>query len=155
MKTAADTNIFVDILIGNPRADLSRGLLRQARAEGTTVICPLVYTELAALLTNARELDVFIQAVGVKVESFSKQTLQLAGEAWHTYTERRPKKLVCPGCGTQTEITCPACGRTIGVRQHILTDFLVGAHATVQTERLLSHDRDFIRRYFPTLVCLP
>jgi hypothetical protein len=114
-----------------------------------------VYAELAALLTNARELDAFIQAVGVKVESFSKQTLQRAGEAWYTYTERRPKKLVCPGCGTETKVTCPACGRKTGVRQHILTDFLVGAHATVQAERLLSHDRDFIRRYFPSLVCLP
>ncbi len=66
-----------------------------------------------------------------------------------------PRKMICPACGTQVEITCRACGRELTVRQHILTDFLIGAHAQTQADQLLSHDRDFIRRYFPSLACLP
>lgn len=59
MKTAVDTNIFVDILIGSPSADLSRELLRQARTEGTVVICPTLKIEpdgIKARLAYARAL---------------------------------------------------------------------------------------------------
>ena len=155
MKTAVDTNIFVDILIGSPRAGRSRELLRQARAGGSVVICPLVYAELAALLADIQKLDVFLKAASVKIEEFSAQALARAGDAWRIYTDRRPEKLICPSCGGQVEATCHNCGRVIATRQHILTDFLIGAHAEIQAGQLLSHDRDFIRRYFPSLTCLP
>lgn len=154
MKTAVDTNIFVDILVDSPRVSRSRELLRQAHIEGTVVICPLVYAELAALITDTLQLDAFLRAAGVKLEPFSLQALLHAGKAWRIYTERRPGKMVCPACGTQKEATCRACGRELAPRQHILTDFLIGAHAQIQADQLLSHDLDFIRRYFPSLTCL-
>lgn len=155
MKTAVDTNVFVDILINSPRVNQSKELLHQAFIEGTIVVCPLVYAELATLITDAGQLDAFLKALGAKVEPFTQQALLYAGKAWGIYTERRPGKMVCPACGTQVEVTCRACGRELNMRQHILTDFLIGAHAQTQADLLLSHDRDFIRRYFSSLACLP
>lgn len=38
-----------------------------------------------------------------------------------------------------------------GTRRRIATDFLIGAHATIQCDRLLSRDRGFYRQYFKSL----
>jgi len=41
-----------------------------------------------------------------------------------------------------------------GPRSRFLSDFLIGAHAQVQTNRLVSRDRGFYRKLFPTLTVL-
>jgi len=108
MKTAIDTNVFVDILINSPRMDQSKELLHQAFIEGTIVVCPLVYAELATLITDVEQLDAFLKASGAKVELFTQQALLHAGKAWGIYTNRRHRKTICPACGTQVEVTCRA-----------------------------------------------
>jgi hypothetical protein len=41
--------------------------------------------------------------------------------------------------------------RAGGPREHLIPDFLIGAHAQVQASQLAASDRGFLRRYFPKL----
>ena len=41
-----------------------------------------------------------------------------------------------------------------GPREHLIPDFIIAAHATVQADRLAAVDRGYLRSYFPGLKIL-
>jgi hypothetical protein len=156
MKTAVDTNVFVDILINNERQKESRRLLLKSREEGSVTICSIVYAELAALLPEDNVLERFLKSCGVSnIESPSLKSLKRAADAWKVYNDRRPNAIICPQCGQKVIVKCSSCNINISPRQHILADFIIGAYAETQADRLLSHDRGFIKKYFPGLIVIP
>lgn len=152
MITAVDTNVLLDILIpGATHGDVSEARLTEALGAGATLISEAVYTELGAHFPHREELDRFLDDTGIRLHASGPEALYLAGGTWRSYIERRPRSLVCPSCGASQEVDCEKCGTSLSPRQHVVADFLIGAHAAIHARRLLTRDRGYYRTYFPEL----
>ena len=95
----------------------------------------MVYAELAGFFAQRQALDIFIQQVGIQMRSSEPQTLWQAGYLWRKFCLRRTRH--------------PEASR------RILADFLIGAHAMLQAEQLLTRDKDFYRTVFAGLQLSP
>ncbi len=152
MITAVDTNILLDILIPDAQhADRSQQALDRALSDGALVICEVVYAELASQFPEAEELDQFIKDTHIRLELSSRRALVRATNAWRCYLADRGAHLSCPTCGNKQRVQCSGCGTRLSVRQHILSDFLIGGHALEHADRLLTRDRGFYKGYFAGL----
>jgi predicted nucleic acid-binding protein len=152
MITAVDTNILLDVLIPDaPHADTSERALAEGLRAGAVVISEPVYAELSAHFPEQRELDRFLADTGLRVEPSSAEALYRAGRAWSEYLRRRPATVACPQCRAPQEVRCDQCGASIQPRQHVVADFVIGAHALLHADRLLTRDRGYYSSYFPEL----
>lgn len=152
MITAVDTNILLDILVpGATYGDASERALTESLETGAVVICEAVYSELAAHFSEHDELKMFLMDTGIVDRPSGIDALYLAGKAWREYLRRRPLAQVCPSCGSTQEFHCTQCGARFVPRQHVLADFMIGAHAVTEADRLLTRDRGYYRTYFPEL----
>lgn len=152
MITAVDTNILFDILI--PDEDFvqsSKKMMERYAEKGQLIICEIVYAELASQFPSPKELRDFLSDTGIRLVYSSEETLSLAGKRWKAYSKNRDIRLQCPKCGKRISISCPACRNAIFTRQHIISDFIIGAHALKQAEILISRDRGFYKAYFKDL----
>ena len=132
----------------------SRARLAAAREKGRLIICEVVQTELASFIRDESRLTRFLRESRVKVERSAAAALVHAGVAWREYAGGRPDGLACAGCGTQQRPLCTHCGSALRGRQHIVADFMIGAHALVQTDGLLTRDVRYFKTYFPALALL-
>ena len=128
MITAVDTSVLLDVLRPDPTyLERSLALLEASTAVGPTVVCDLVYAELAAGFEREEELQAFLADTRIRCEAPNQHALFLAGRMWRAYRSAG------------------------GGRSRIISDFVIGAHARVQAGRLVTRDRGFYRRYFDGL----
>jgi len=150
--TAVDTNILLDILIPDEANLLSsKRLLDEYVSKGQLIICELVYAELASQFSDSHELQAFLSDTGIRLIPSDEKVLSIAGKTWKEYSGKKKTGLQCPACGKVIRIACPACKTTVTARQHIISDFIIGAHAFVFAELILSRDHGFYKTYFKDL----
>ncbi len=152
MITAVDTNILLDILIPDEAfLKSSKELLDRHISKGQLIICELVYAELSSQFLDEEELRSFIAGTGIRLVPSDQRVLNLAGRTWREYIRNKKALLQCPSCGKSVPIACPSCNSALKIRQHIISDFMIGAHALHTAEILLSRDHGFYKTYFKGL----
>ncbi len=134
MITAVDTNVFSTIWLGEQLAGTAQKLLLRCGVEGSVVISPIVYAEIVANPgIGLKEAERFLRETRVRVDwNLRNEVWAEAGSRFGSYAQRRR---VSGG----------------GEARRMLADFVVGAHALLQADRLLTFD---VKRYsvdFPEL----
>ena len=152
MILAVDTNILLDVLIpDSAHASSSLNYLTNLSPDEEVIVCEVVFAELASQFVSLDDLLDFLRDTGIKVERSNEETLFEASRAWARYLDKKKDMIICPSCAHAQPVVCESCNRVLRFRQHILSDFLIGAHAKVQAEKIVTRDRGFYRTYFKGL----
>ncbi|MDZ4742540.1 MAG: type II toxin-antitoxin system VapC family toxin [Verrucomicrobiota bacterium] len=129
MVTAVDSSVLIDVICDDAKfADKSIATIKKARDEGQIIICECVLAEISPALYPT-DIASFLSTWDIGFKPSSEETARLAGEFYTLFCKRKSSG-------------------------HILSDFLVGAHAIVYADRLLTRDKGYYRDYFKKLKIL-
>lgn len=136
---AVDSSVLIDLLGDAPGADAAEAALRLALSSGPVVLCDVVLTEVTAGLGHGSEVMDALEEMGLRFLAIDQRAAIRAGEMQRKFKQRLAEK--APGkTGAGAEAGSKA-----------LPDFLVGAHAMLQCEGLITRDQGFFRDYFKGL----
>lgn len=125
MITAVDTNVLVDVLNADSTFGARSGAaLRRCVREGGLIACEVVWAEVTSAFEQPEEAADVMRRFGILFSPLRREAALLAGAGWRTYR------------------------RSGGRRDRVPSDFLIGAHARTEADRLLTRDRGFYRSYF-------
>ena len=133
---AVDTSIMVDIIGDSREAPGSVAALQDALAAGPVVACEVVLAELVAGLGHSAIVMQACDDMGVGYLAMEQRAALRAGEMQRRYRQRLRQD-------SRLE-------RSAGVRRSV-PDFLIGAHALLQCQGLITRDAGFFRDYFKGL----
>jgi len=125
---AVDSSVLVDVLAGDPRfADISLASLGEALGAGDVVVCDAVVAEIHTLLAGSESTMEGLSSLGIRYLPTTEQAAVRAGHMQRRFLDRG------------------------GQRERVVADFLIGAHALLQCDALVTRDADFFRDYFKGL----
>lgn len=123
---AVDATVLVELLTDGPHADAVEACLRRSLGSGRVVVCDVALAELCAALKNGADALAALEEMGVHFSPIEAKSALRAGEM-----HRRQ--------------------RARGDEGRPLADFLVGAHALLQCDGLITFDTTLHRGYFKGL----
>ncbi len=124
---AVDAPVLVELLTDGPRADAVEAGLRQCLGSGRVVVCDAALAQLCASLRNGADALAALEEMGVHFSAVEAKSALRAGEMQRRHRQRA------------------------GGAPRPIADFLVGAHALLQCDGLVTFDTAFHRDYFKGL----
>ncbi len=129
MITAVDTSVLLDVFGADESfGRLSSEAIRQGLDEGILVACDVVWSEVVAAFSSDKAANNAMYTLGVQFSAVEASAASLAGHMFARYKKGG------------------------GDRRRIVPDFLIGSHAIVSADRLLTRDRGYYRQYFHDLI---
>jgi predicted nucleic acid-binding protein len=123
-----DTCVVTDL--ANPESawfEWSATTLERLDQHHTFVINPIIYTECSVGFEKIEEVEALFSQLGFVIKQIPKEALFLAGKAFLQYKRRK------------------------GLKNNVLPDFFIGAHAVVEGYQLMTRDKGRFSTYFPKL----
>jgi predicted nucleic acid-binding protein len=129
---AVDSSVIVDLFGGDARAEAAEEALRRSLALGPVVVCDVVVSEVGTGLGYGSDLVETLEDAGILYSATELRSAIRAGEMQRRYRQRIDE------------------GRRLPARRSV-PDFIIGAHALLQCNGLITHDEEFFRDYFKGL----
>ncbi len=125
---ATDSSVLVDLLSGHgPEADAAGATLRQVLHGGPVVLCEVALAEVCTSVKGGAQVLEVLEEIGIGYSAMEPKAALRAGEMQRRYRQRG------------------------GHRSRTVADFLIGAHAMMQCDALITRDAGFYRDYFKGL----
>jgi len=134
VRTALDTNILSALWSREPLAPQISNALADAHAQGGLVVCGPVYVELCAGPSVSQKfVDEFVNGTGISLDfDLDESVWRLAAKGFAAYAQRRRRSAA-------------------GTPKRLPVDFLIGAHAFLRADRLMTMDESPYQQDFPEL----
>lgn len=125
---AADSSVLIDLIAGDDEASASAAeAVRQALHVGPVVLSEVALAEVCTAFKGGTDVLQFLEELGIRFDAMEAKSALRAGEMQRRYRQRG------------------------GSRSRTVADFLIGAHAMMQCDALITRDAGFYRDYFKGL----
>lgn len=123
---AVDAPVLIELLSNGPQADAVEASLRHALVAGRVVICGTSLAEICAALRGGAQVQEALDEMGVHFSPLEAKSALRAGEMHRRHRQRS---------GQSSR----------------MDDFMIGAHALLQCDALITWNDTFYRDYFKAL----